>query len=109
MSISKERSLIINLIYSWVQDHTMDWILTSASQSDESIDTSSSNFTHVIRSAGVDLDLLTLVDRLELLLRNRLVNAKGDGCFCTKCNNFYPMAQPNQSDGTLICYSCRNP
>lgn len=30
-----------------------------------------------------------------------------DGCRCTKCGNFYPYAEPNQEDGTLICYSCR--
>jgi hypothetical protein len=30
-----------------------------------------------------------------------------DGCVCNKCHNFYPYAEPNQEDGTLICYSCR--
>jgi hypothetical protein len=30
-----------------------------------------------------------------------------DGCVCSKCHNFYPYAEPNQEDGTLICYSCR--
>lgn len=34
---------------------------------------------------------------------------KYDGHYCTKCGNFYPMAAPNQPDGTLICYSCRTP
>jgi hypothetical protein len=31
-----------------------------------------------------------------------------DGCDCVKCNNFYPFAESNQEDGTLICFSCRN-
>lgn len=31
-----------------------------------------------------------------------------DGCDCVKCKEFYPFAEPNQEDGTLICYSCRN-
>lgn len=31
-----------------------------------------------------------------------------DGCDCTKCKEFYPFAEPNQEDGTLICFSCRN-
>lgn len=26
---------------------------------------------------------------------------------CKKCNGFYPHAEPNQADGTLICFSCR--
>lgn len=30
-----------------------------------------------------------------------------DGMSCKSCKEFYPMAEPNQSDGTLICYSCR--
>lgn len=32
---------------------------------------------------------------------------KSDGCHCKKCKEFYPYAEPNQEDGTLICYSCR--
>lgn len=32
---------------------------------------------------------------------------KSDGCFCKKCKEFYPYAEPNQQDGTLICYGCR--
>ena len=30
-----------------------------------------------------------------------------DGLFCAKCHEFYMMAEPNQEDGTLICWSCR--
>lgn len=30
-----------------------------------------------------------------------------DGCTCAKCKQYYPFAEPNQSDGSLICYSCR--
>lgn len=30
-----------------------------------------------------------------------------DGCDCKKCKEFYPYAEPNQDDGTLICYQCR--
>lgn len=30
-----------------------------------------------------------------------------DGCQCKKCHTFYAYAEPNQEDGTLICYSCR--
>lgn len=31
-----------------------------------------------------------------------------DGFPCKKCTNFFPYALPNQNDGTLICWSCRN-
>lgn len=30
-----------------------------------------------------------------------------DGMACKKCRNFYHYAEPNQDDGTLVCYSCR--
>lgn len=30
-----------------------------------------------------------------------------DGCFCKKCKEYYQYAEPNQDDGTLICYGCR--
>lgn len=30
-----------------------------------------------------------------------------DGCECKNCKEFYPYAEPNQDDGTLICYGCR--
>ena len=31
-----------------------------------------------------------------------------DGCDCKQCKEFYPYAEPNQEDGTLICYKCRS-
>lgn len=30
------------------------------------------------------------------------------GCLCKKCKEFYDFAEPNQEDGTLICWSCRH-
>jgi hypothetical protein len=32
-----------------------------------------------------------------------------EGCICVKCKEFYPYAEPNMDDGTLVCYGCRNP
>lgn len=31
-----------------------------------------------------------------------------DGCACAYCGNFFPMSTPNQSDGSLKCFSCRS-
>jgi hypothetical protein len=38
-----------------------------------------------------------------------IIEAKSnkDGCTCKKCKELYPFAEPNQDDGTLICYKCR--
>lgn len=30
-----------------------------------------------------------------------------DGLSCCKCKEFFRMAEANQDDGTLICYTCR--
>jgi hypothetical protein len=30
------------------------------------------------------------------------------GCSCKKCKEFADMAEPNQDDGTFICWSCRH-
>lgn len=30
-----------------------------------------------------------------------------NGCYCTQCGELFPYAEPNQADGSLICYSCR--
>jgi len=30
-----------------------------------------------------------------------------DGLFCAHCHEFYDMAEPNQPDGTLLCWACR--
>lgn len=35
------------------------------------------------------------------------VDQKEDGCKCKCCHEFKYMASPNQPDGTLICFSCR--
>lgn len=31
-----------------------------------------------------------------------------DGLFCACCSDFFDMAESNQPDGTLICFSCRS-
>jgi hypothetical protein len=40
---------------------------------------------------------------------HRVIGENGiDGMVCSRCKDFYPYAEPNQPDGTLICYRCRN-
>ena len=38
----------------------------------------------------------------------RIAASKLDGMFCCHCEEFFPMAEPNQADGTLKCSSCRS-
>jgi hypothetical protein len=35
------------------------------------------------------------------------VNTVLDGCACAHCGEFYFYAVPNQENGTLICFACR--
>jgi formylmethanofuran dehydrogenase subunit E len=30
-----------------------------------------------------------------------------DGMRCRKCKDFFPMAEPNMENGTLLCWQCR--
>lgn len=36
------------------------------------------------------------------------ISKKSDGCSCKKCREFFEYAEPNQEDGTLICWACRH-
>lgn len=44
-----------------------------------------------------------------LIINKDRFNGFSDGCLCIKCKEFFPYAEPNQQDGSLICYGCRNP
>lgn len=105
--MSKERNLAINLIYNWAQDHTDKYALTRESHSDDAIAEVASDLSYVFQTDKIRVDLLTLIDRIELLLKNKMIQGKSSGCRCTKCKQWYDMAVPNQPDQTLICYSCR--
>lgn len=35
------------------------------------------------------------------------IYSRMDGMCCKRCQDFYPMASPNQEDGTMLCWLCR--
>ena len=45
----------------------------------------------------IDLDLAVPVEKKKV----------SDGCTCKKCREFYPYAEANQEDGSMVCYGCR--
>lgn len=49
---------------------------------------------------GLSVQRITLVESKVVISLN--------GYNCKKCNNHYPYSEPNQPDGTLICWSCRH-
>ena len=59
------------------------------------------------KSLGIDLKF---IDEPFIYIQGNMIlriNSILDGMACSNCEEFYSMAEPNQEDGTLICYSCR--
>ena len=46
-------------------------------------------------------------DDIDLAVPVEEKKKDSDGCTCKKCKEYYQYAEPNQEDGTLICYGCR--
>lgn len=74
---------------------------------------------HMSKQLKLDLDIdeefLTLLDaefdKIQKIIDwNDLpvVKAKPAGMACNKCKDFNEYAEPNQQDGTHLCYRCRN-
>lgn len=107
--MTRERRLLEQLVKSWAQDHNVNFGIADYNQTQEAISNTESHFNWVIRNGHASIDLLTLVDRLEVFLENRRNRKRPDGMYCKKCQVFYEYSESNQEDGTMICYSCRNP
>ena len=48
-----------------------------------------------------------ITDRLNEVSTS-IKNNSGAGCTCRKCDNYNEYAEPNQVDGTFLCFSCRS-
>ena len=104
----KDRHILSQIVKSWAQEHNHNFQIASPDPGDEGVNATSGFFTWLIREEEADIDLLVLVDRLELYLEHIRSKKYKDGMFCRNCHSYFPYAEPNQPDGTLICYSCRN-
>ena len=62
---------------------------------------------NVILTSGTDPCPQLSFDDIELAVPVEEKKRKSDGCSCRKCKEYYQYAEPNQDDGTLICYGCR--
>lgn len=49
-------------------------------------------------------------ESVEFVRQGSAIGARAavGGCHCKKCGNHFPFAEPNQDDGTLVCWNCRN-
>ena len=106
--ITRERRLLEQLVKSWAQDHHSGYQIADYDPTGKALDDTSGFFTWLIRESHANIDLMSLVDRLEIFLESRRKRTFQDGMKCQKCKNFYEFAEPNQPDGSLLCYSCRN-
>lgn len=106
---TRERNLIEQLIKSWAQDHCVGYTIADYDLTEEAMKVSQGHFTWVIREGHANIDLLTLADRIEFFMEMRRQRKHPDGMHCNKCQNFYEFAESNQTDGTLVCYSCLHP
>ena len=105
--MSKERNVLTQIIKSWAQDHDVNYQLAAPEPGDEGVVNTAAFFTWLVKQTEAKIDLITLLDRLELYVLNVKNKRYPDGLFCHKCHNWYQYAEPNQPDGTLLCYSCR--
>lgn len=107
--ITRDRRLLEQIVKQWAQDHTFDYEIADYASTQEALELTGGHLAWAVQEGHVkNLDFLSLVDRLEMFLETRRKRRHPDGMLCTKCNSFYEFAEPNQEDGSLICYSCRN-
>lgn len=107
--MTRTRKLIEQLLKSWAQGHCHDYTVADYNLNEEAMKTTQSHFTWIIREGHANIDLLTLADQLEMFLYSQKMPRNPDGMICQKCKNFFQYAEGNQTDGSLICYSCLNP
>ena len=106
--MQKDRQVLAQLLKLWAQDHDHGFIIADQAPGDEGVSNTGGYLTWVIKSGDGIIDLVGLLDRLELYLERVRGRKHPDGMYCRKCQNFYQYAEPNQPDGTLLCYSCRS-
>lgn len=106
--MTKERNVLGQILKSWAQEHDSGHVIASAEPGDQGVSETSAFLSWVIKESDAALDLVSLLDRLEFYFINLKRKNYPDGMFCRKCRSFYKYAEPNQPDGTLLCYSCRN-
>lgn len=104
---TKERNVLAQILKVWAQEHDFSYLIADADNGDDSIVKTGVNLSWLLKREDSSLNLLELLNRLDAYISNK--NKKIlDGMYCRKCQCFYHYAEPNQSDGTLLCFSCRS-
>lgn len=107
--MSKERRFLMQLLKDWAQEHNKNYVIHSSDPTDEGLQSVGTSLSWVIKNEAIDINLLDLLNKLDKFVEDK-INKKSfvDGMYCKICKSFYNYAEPNQTDGTLICFSCRS-
>lgn len=104
---TRDRRLLEQLIKRWAQEHTVNYIIADYTSSPLGMKNTQGHFTWVVQNESINIDLEDLANRMEDFLESRRNRRQPDGMLCQKCKNFYEFAEPNQEDGSMVCYTCR--
>jgi formylmethanofuran dehydrogenase subunit E len=103
---TRERQILEQSIKAWVQEHTSDFTVADYDITETALNKTAGHFTWLIRQNEVNVNLSRLVDYMDAYMKH-IKSAKIDGMSCNKCHQFIQFAEPNQEDGTMVCYGCR--
>lgn len=106
--MTRDRNQLSALIKQWAQSHNQNWQIDNSDLTDQGMNSTSHALNWVIKQGYADLNLLSLLNFLENFLEEKKSHINMDGMFCKKCKQFINFAEPNQPDGSLICYACRS-
>jgi hypothetical protein len=106
--VTRERRLLEQIIKEWAQSHTSDFTVADYTATEQGMENTSGYFTWVIQEGDCTINLLSLANSIETWMESRRKREYPDGMLCQKCKTFYEFAEPNQDDGSMICYSCRH-
>lgn len=102
-----ERELLSKILKAWAQEHDANYQISNSDPTDEGLTKTGGYLSWLVRNGHANLDLLSLLDRLEIFMINRSKHTSS-GLYCQKCGSYCPLSEPNQEDGGFVCYSCRN-
>lgn len=105
--MNRDRLKLAQVIKAWAQEHDYNYQIIDPEPTDKGLNNTAGYLSWLIKESDSNLNLMDLLDRLEVFVDNVRKRKHPDGMFCQKCQSFYEFAESNQSDGTLICYSCR--
>lgn len=105
--MTRDRNVLAQIIKAWAQEHDTNYQINDPAPGDQGVSNTATYLSWAVKEHDHVIDLVGLLDRLELFIERKRTYRGPDGMFCRKCQLFYQFAEPNQEDGTLLCYSCR--